>query len=151
MVIVMGKTAEEAWSLFQPYHDIFKPFRDATMGVCTYKCTILHCLQGIQYAMHLGWYDYKNFNFKEYEYYEKVEHGDMNWIVPGRFLAFSGPSKTQRDADGWRTFTPEDYAPIFKKMKVETVVRLNQKVYDREVGDSTNNDTAIPEERHQAS
>jgi len=33
--------------------------------------------------MTLGWYGYK-----EYDYYEKVEHGDMNWIVPGKFLAF---------------------------------------------------------------
>jgi len=97
--------------------------------------------------MKLGWYDYKTFNFKEYEYYEKVEHGDMNWIVPGRFLAFSGPSKTQRDPDGWRTFTPEDYAPIFKKMGVTTVVRLNQKVYEREVSDSFLIRLEIPEER----
>jgi cell division cycle 14 len=102
------------------------------MGTCTYKCTVLDCLQGLEIGMYLGWYNYKNFNFKEYEYYEKVEHGDMNWIVPGRFLAFSGPSKTDKDPEGWRTFTPEDYAPIFKKMGITTVVRLNQKIYERE-------------------
>lgn len=29
-----------------------------------------------------------------------------------------------------RTFTPNDYTPIFKKLKVNTVVRLNNKTYD---------------------
>ena len=29
-----------------------------------------------------------------------------------------------------RTFTPHDYAPIFKKLGVKAVVRLNNKTYD---------------------
>jgi cell division cycle 14 len=29
-----------------------------------------------------------------------------------------------------RTFTPNDYVPIFKKLKVGSVVRLNNKTYD---------------------
>jgi hypothetical protein len=29
-----------------------------------------------------------------------------------------------------RTFTPLDYAPIFKKLGVKAVVRLNNKTYD---------------------
>ena len=102
------------------------------MGVSTYKCTVEDCLQGLYYAIKLGWYSYKNFNYKEYEYYEKVEHGDMNWIVPGKFLAFSGPSEEERDEDGWRTFTPDDYAPLFKKFGINTVVRLNKKAYNEQ-------------------
>jgi cell division cycle 14 len=39
----------------------------------------------------------------------------MNWIIPGKMLAFSGPSPTPKDPDGWRVFTPEDYVPLFKK------------------------------------
>ena len=31
------------------------------------------------------------FDNKEYEYYEKVENGDLNWIIPGKFVAFMGP------------------------------------------------------------
>lgn len=56
----------------------------------------------------------------------------MNWILPGKFLAFSSPSATQYDADGYRTYTPEDYAPIFKKWKINVVVRLNKVTYDKE-------------------
>ena len=61
-----------------------------------------------------------------------VDNGDLNWIVPGKFMAFSGPASNQYDMDNNRTFTPEDYAPIFKKFGVSTVVRLNKKQYDRE-------------------
>lgn len=28
---------------------------------------------------------------EEYEHVDKIENGDMNWIVPHKFLAFSGP------------------------------------------------------------
>ncbi len=78
----------------------------------------------------MKWYDYKTFNVKEYEFYEKVENGDMNWVVPGKFLAFSSPSDSTEDEDGYRTFTPEDYAPIFKKFGITTVIRLNNKTYE---------------------
>ena len=47
-------------------------------------------------------------------------------------MAFSGPASTQFDADNNRTYTPEDYAPIFKKFGISSIVRLNKKQYDRE-------------------
>ena len=56
----------------------------------------------------------------------------MNWIVPDKFLAFSGPAEEEHDEDGWRTFTPDDYAPLFKKFGVGTVVRLNKKAYNEQ-------------------
>jgi cell division cycle 14 len=130
MIIVMGYTADKAWQVFYPYQSKFTPYRDACMGPCSYRCTIIDCLRGLQYAMELKWYDYNNFNLTEYEHYEQVEHGDMNWIVPGKFMAFSGPSSTTKDPDGYRTFTPDDYVPIFKKFGVTTVVRLNNKMYE---------------------
>jgi cell division cycle 14 len=57
----------------------------------------------------------------------------MTWIIPGRFLAFSGPSMTEYDEEGWRTFTPEDYVSTFRKLGVFLVIRLNKKSYEREV------------------
>ena len=83
--------------------------------------------------MKLGWYNFDTFNVKQYEFYEKVDNGDLNWIMPGKFMAFSGPSNTQYDKDGWRTFTPDDYEPIFKQFGVTMVVRLNKAMYDRQV------------------
>jgi cell division cycle 14 len=28
---------------------------------------------------------------KDYEHFERVENGDINWIIPGKFAAFMGP------------------------------------------------------------
>jgi len=50
--------------------------------------------------MKLGWYNPQTFKVKEYEEFERVDNGDMNWILPGKFLAFSSPSATPYDADG---------------------------------------------------
>jgi len=41
--------------------------------------------------MALGWYNYQTFDVQEYQLYEKVENGDLNWILPKKFVAFSGP------------------------------------------------------------
>ena len=101
------------------------------LPTCSYKCTILDCLRGLEYAIKLGWYNFNSFDVKEYEFYEKVENGDLNWILPGKFVAFSGPSNTSHDKDGFPTFTPDDYAPIFKKLGVTLVVRLNKPQYDK--------------------
>jgi cell division cycle 14 len=79
--------------------------------------------------MALGWYDYKTFDVQEYQHYEKVENGDLNWTLPGKFVSFSGPLN---QTDRYGSFTPEDYVPIFKKMGVTTVIRLNKPQYDRQ-------------------
>lgn len=37
---------------------------------------------------------------EEYEHYERVENGDMNWIIPGKMLAFSGPHPRSKIENG---------------------------------------------------
>lgn len=61
---------------------------------------ILHCLRGLEYAIKLKWFDVRNFNLRDYEFYERVENGDLNWTIPDKFVSFSGPSPTAKDADG---------------------------------------------------
>jgi cell division cycle 14 len=100
LIIFRGKTAEEAWSYFEKVEPSFVSFRDALAGECTYECTIIHCLRGLEYGMKLGWYNPKTFKTQEYEYYEKLENGDMNWIIPNKLLAFSSPSNSTHDSDG---------------------------------------------------
>lgn len=96
MVVVLKMSAEVVWEAFSPYHKIFKPFRDASYSdVCTYECTIFHCLAGLEFAQNLGWYNFKEFDNREYEYYEKVENGDLNWVIPSKFIAFMGPIDSQ--------------------------------------------------------
>jgi len=131
-VIILGKTAEEAWEPFSRIQPPLAEYKDAGYTNSPYRCSILDCLRGLEYAIKLKWFDIKTFNLRDYEFYEKVENGDLNWILPGKFIAFSGPSDQPRDADGYRRFTPEDYVPIFKKSGVTMVVRLNNKQYDGE-------------------
>jgi cell division cycle 14 len=100
LIICKKQTAEEAWSYFANVKPEFKPYRDAIYGSCSYNCTIYDCLRGLEYGIKLGWYNPSTFKVKEYEEYERVDNGDMNWIIPGKFLAFSSPSPAQYDADG---------------------------------------------------
>jgi cell division cycle 14 len=123
LVIVMNKTGVEAWDYFKPYHNKLTSFRDATMGPCNYKCTILHCLRGLYLAKKLGWYNINTFDVIDYQHYEKIENGDLNWTVPGKFISFSGPVGVK---DKYGSFTPEDYVPVFKKMGVTLIIRFNK-------------------------
>uniref|UniRef100_G3QV63 Dual specificity protein phosphatase CDC14A n=1 Tax=Gorilla gorilla gorilla TaxID=9595 RepID=G3QV63_GORGO len=91
-VIYLKKTPEEAYrALLSGSNPPYLPFRDASFGNCTYNLTILDCLQGIRKGLQHGFFDFETFDVDEYEHYERVENGDFNWIVPGKFLAFSGP------------------------------------------------------------
>lgn len=83
--------------------------------------------------MKLGWYSFKDFDDREYEYYEKLENGDLNWIIPGKFMALMGP--VDEPPTGYENYerlgnTPEDYIQVFKHFGVTRVIRLNESKYD---------------------
>jgi len=79
-----------------------------------------------------GWYDFRTFSVKEYEFYERVENGDLNWIIPGKFMAFMGPVE-KRDAQQRYGHHPDKYVEVFKKFEVKRVIRLNEAKYDRDI------------------
>lgn len=108
MIIVLKVEAQEAYDRFRDYHHHIRHYRDASKGDCYYDCTLLHCLQGLEFGIEQGWYNFRTFNIKDYEYYERVENGDLNWIIPGKFVAFMGP--LDRKEQGQRSgITPEQY------------------------------------------
>lgn len=130
-VIYLKKTPEEAFrALISGSNASYLPFRDASFGNCTFNLTVLDCLQGIRKALQHGFFDFETFDVDEYEHYERVENGDLNWIVPGKFLAFSGPHPKSKIENGYPLHAPEAYFPYFRKNNVTTVVRLNKKIYD---------------------
>lgn len=129
-VIILNKTAEEAWEPFSTLSPPLASFRDASEGKCDYNCTILDCLKGLEFAIKLGWFDLKKLNSKSCEQYEKMENLDMHWIIPERFVAMSGPSNHHKDSEGHKRCTPEDYISIFKSFNVKKVIQLNSKEYD---------------------
>uniref|UniRef100_A0A3Q2NSC2 protein-tyrosine-phosphatase n=1 Tax=Fundulus heteroclitus TaxID=8078 RepID=A0A3Q2NSC2_FUNHE len=130
-VIYLKKTPEEAYrALISGSNASYLPFRDASFGNCTFNLTVLDCLQGIRKALQHGFFDFETFDVEEYEHYERVENGDLNWIVPGKFLAFSGPHPKSKIENGYPLHAPEAYFPYFRKQNVTTIIRLNKKIYD---------------------
>lgn len=93
MLIIMKHQPSDILTKFSNYLPHARPFRDASKGECHYDCTIEHCLHGLFFALRHGWYKFSEFDVKEYEYYERVENGDLNWIIPNKFIAFMGPIK----------------------------------------------------------
>ncbi|XP_055498339.1 dual specificity protein phosphatase CDC14AB isoform X2 [Leucoraja erinacea] len=130
-VIFLQKTPEEAYrSLVAGKNPPYVPFRDASFGNSTYHLTILDCLHAINQALHHGFLNFEKFDVDEYEHYERVENGDINWIISGKFLAFSGPHPKSKVENGYPLHAPEAYFPYFRKHGVTTIIRLNKKIYD---------------------
>mmetsp|Transcript_38171 Transcript_38171/g.77723 ORF Transcript_38171/g.77723 Transcript_38171/m.77723 type:complete len:401 (-) Transcript_38171:2501-3703(-) len=108
-----------------------KPFHDASPCTCTYDLTVLDCLRGLAKARAYRFFDFSQFDVKEYEYFEQVENGDLNWIIYDKILAFAGPHNRRTiTPEGYCTLTPADYIPYFQRKNVGLVVRLNKKCYD---------------------
>lgn len=128
-IIYMDKTPTEAYSCLRRMEP-FMPFRDASMGPCDYNLTVFHCLQAVYKAFKFKFFDFETFDPEEYEYFECVENGDLNVMVPDKFIAFSGPHRTKEGPNRYPQMIPEDYFPIWKRYNVRAVVRLNRKMYE---------------------
>nr|CAG4718345.1 unnamed protein product [Naegleria fowleri] len=121
MLITHQKSPEEAC---RPFNAVYPPiitFRDASQ----------YCCKGLAKALSLNFLNYECFDTEEYLKLEKVENGDINWVVPGKFIAFSSPSNRRITSDGFVHLTPDDYIVPFKQWKVTAVIRLNRPLYDR--------------------
>ncbi|KAJ7688389.1 protein-tyrosine phosphatase-like protein [Mycena rosella] len=91
LFIVNDRARRAPWEAFHPIAELeFMPFRDAGRGPSDFSLNIQDCLWGIWKAMQHGLCDMNEFSVDDYEYYEKVENGDWNWITPN-FIAFASP------------------------------------------------------------
>ena len=74
-------------------------------------------------------------NIVYYRHFDNPATGDLQEVVPGKFIAFKGPvglrGREFRDySDGVRVFSPFYYIDIFRDMGVSTIIRLNEPRYD---------------------
>ena len=99
------------------------------VNIGDFHLSVIHCVQGLVKAIKQKIFNWTDFNRKEYEKYERVENGDLNWIIDHKLLAFSGPYDHAEEIDGIRTMEPEDYIPVFQDLNVGTVIRLNRPTY----------------------
>lgn len=75
-MIILKKTPTEAFEPFQKFKII--GFRDSSSGNCLFEIKILDCLKGLYKAVYFGWFSMDDFSVDDYEYYEKIENGDLN-------------------------------------------------------------------------
>lgn len=127
-ILILHRSASEAWKVFAGL-PAFVAFRDASDGASYHDCTILHCLKGLEKAVKLNWFSMSLFDLEFYEAHDKVETGDMTWIIPEKLLAFSCPS-IKEEINGWGNYTPEKYAQLFKQIGISAVIRLNHPTYE---------------------
>ncbi|KAI0079686.1 tyrosine protein phosphatase [Panus rudis PR-1116 ss-1] len=144
------------WEAFHPIAEVeFMPFRDAGRGRSDFNLSIQDCLWGIYKAIQNGLCDMNEFDVEDYEYYEKVENGDWNWLTPN-FIAFASPvdpvwikKEKEKLAQGdaptthaksgdlalqRKLSTPfQNCLDYFEKNNVKLVVRLNNPLYDRQL------------------
>lgn len=86
----------------------------------------MDCFNAIQKASILNFFNFSDFNYEEYDRHDRLEHGDMNWLVPRKFLAFIGPTESEVNCG----HKPSFYVEYFLENDIKTVIRLNNKVYD---------------------
>ncbi|KAG5664073.1 hypothetical protein KAF25_006658 [Fusarium avenaceum] len=124
------------------------PFRDAGYSQADYGISVQDVVYGVWKAKEEKCCDLDNFDLDEYERFERVEHGDFNWITP-HFLAFASPQhapvqKITEDSDMFpllpRTLAAVDAHPNlpkpfknvlkhFSEKNIGLVVRLNSQLY----------------------
>ncbi|VUC34457.1 unnamed protein product [Clonostachys rosea] len=124
------------------------PFRDAGYSQADYGITVQDIVYGVWKAKEEKCCDLDNFDLDMYEKYERVEHGDFNWITP-HFLAFASPQdtpvakiteeselfpllpKTIQDVSDHPTLSQpfKNVLSHFKEKNIGLVVRLNSHLY----------------------
>lgn len=132
-MIHLGLSADDAYSPFLSFPHKIRPYRDATTIKPLYPLTIISCLKGLEKALKLGWYDYELFDARRWEYFERVENGDMNWLIPDKILAFASPYSTNILNGTYRVSTPDDLVLPFKRFGINHIIRLCDPCYDSDV------------------
>ncbi|XP_062985497.1 dual specificity protein phosphatase CDC14B isoform X2 [Elgaria multicarinata webbii] len=129
-IIYLRESPETVYRHLLSGNASYLPFRDAAFGTCSFHLTLLDCFHAINKALQYGFLDFSSFDVDEYEHYERAENGDFNWIIPRKFIAFSGPHSRSRIESGYPHHAPEAYFPYFRRHNVTTIIRLNKRVYD---------------------
>ncbi|KAK8125312.1 uncharacterized protein PG998_001071 [Apiospora kogelbergensis] len=124
------------------------PFRDAGYSQADYGITVQDVVYGVWKAKEESCCQLDNFDLDEYERFERVEHGDFNWVTP-HFLAFASPQHTPvasvpQGSEAWnalpKTLAAVDAHPTlpqpfknvlkhFSERNIGLVVRLNSPLY----------------------
>ncbi|XP_045524117.1 dual specificity protein phosphatase CDC14C-like isoform X2 [Pieris brassicae] len=128
-VLYLSLTPKDALKPLVIHGQNYRPFQDATQGDSCYTISLIDCLQALLKARDLGFFNFQDFNYEEYDRLDKIQGGDLNWLIPGKYLAFIGPV----DYSVSLYHPPEMYVSYFLENNVRIVIRLNKKLYDGNV------------------
>ncbi|KAK9897117.1 phosphatases II [Cystobasidium minutum MCA 4210] len=140
------------WSPADALHPVacleLQPFRDAGYARADFHLSLQDIIFGARKAIDHRLLKLDEFNLSEYEYYEKVENGDWNFITP-HFLAFASPVESGFEESSSSSHLSPAGSPkgkgtpakkinkafrnvldYFQNNNVKMVVRLNKKLYD---------------------
>jgi len=106
-----------------------KKFNDVSGNQSFMSITLADCIKAFHAALHFKFYDYYEFDQLEYLFFETIVSGDLNWIIPGKLLAFAGPV----DRPDASRRTPDFYYHYFKDHGVSSIIRLNEPEYSGEI------------------
>jgi cell division cycle 14 len=85
-----------------------------------FQLTLEDVVSGLLFARGQNWL-HTEICPKQIEFDQHPDNGDFNFVVPGKFLAFAGPSSAG--------VSPHSLVPKFRAAGVKTVVRLNHPCY----------------------
>ena len=105
-------------------------YRDATFSSPDFGLTLQDCWRGLETGQALGWVQaptpgqpsrvWGMVDVDEYAHWDDPLCGDLNAVVPGRFIAFRGPhdlgGRAYSDELGHRRFSPGYYADILRDL-----------------------------------
>ena len=131
-MICMQLPSDTALHPFSSLLATLKPYRDASSFPSIYDLSVSACVKGIERAMRFGWYNPESFDADSWAARERVENGDMNWLIPNKLLAFASPYHTN-EVQGFRVCTPTDIVPVFRELGITNIVRLNNRTYDEQL------------------
>ena len=133
MTFVRDSSLAEAYGPFYGCEPL-TTYRDAAFCLNTCPLTLLDCAMALRRVKDLSHYEHDHFDHATFLHLSKLHHGDVSWIVPNKFIAFSGPlSKRRQLENGNYTLTATEYVPLFKKLGVTCVVRFNNKCYNKSI------------------
>lgn len=138
MVLIQSWTPHQVLQPLAQVDPPFMPFRDAGYSVADFEITIQDVVYGCWKAKEHDLLDLHKIDLDRYEYYEKVDNGDLNILTPN-FIAFASPRDDDprglyalgEDSNLKINKTFRKVIDIFKKTNTKLVVRLNSHLYNK--------------------
>lgn len=105
-ILALKWSAEKTWKLLNQFEDLLMAYVDAAATNYGYGLPMISCFRAMEKAIALKWLNLDDFDYDEYVYYEQVENGDLNWIIPNRLLSFASPTQTYTEDEESVTHPP---------------------------------------------